>query len=130
MKIEPVKITADSPEQFREALIEFLTGLSVGYRVRMDAVQTKKLKIVYEAKAQAIEDIVAQIRVFEIIKHKPIPSNYLGNYVETKSVDDWIKEDRFIYAIKRRRVDTGESLLEAKNYVEKRKIELTTNKDL
>lgn len=43
------------------------------------------------------------------------------------TVDEWIRSNRLIQAIKRRRIDTSEGLLEAKNYVERRRNELTAN---
>lgn len=79
------------------------------------------------------EPIGSRLTATEIVRwlcqmmHEEVQSLKYANPVMMHTVDEWIMSDRLIQAIRRRRIDTSEGLLEAKNYVCKRRDELTAN---
>lgn len=114
-------IQATTAAEFQVAVVKWLKDHAIAHSSQARISTLKRTKTRLEAQAIAINYAASFIE--EIVIEQPKPS-----YAEadnSKSVEDWLKEDRFIMAIRRHRMDTDCSLLEAKNYCEALRSRLT-----
>lgn len=121
-------LKGSTPVELKNEIINWLNDQAITQRLQSRIAKLKRDKVKHDHKAETLE-WVSVFLTNVVIDNGQIEVKSYDGFDYSKSVEDWLKEDKIINAIKKHRYQTGAGLKEAHDYCRGLRYEMNRKKD-